>query len=272
KPIHTDKSTVDRVGFVLSHLHRRGGVGVLVDDMFDWVHVDEKSFYLVEGWKKITCLQAPEASNKRFILKTVFLAAVARPGKLSSGVWFEGKVGIWPIVEVVTAQRASKSSARGDSVLRPVTVDGEKYRKIMNDEVIPAINATMPGSPGHTIFQELDGAKTHTKKGVMEALQTESGNSIILETHPSNSPDLNMNYLSFFHSIQQLKEHVGETTAEGLVKATLEAFDIYPRDTLECVWDSLFAVFGEILGSKGNNSYQIPHSGKEQDQRKRGLP
>ncbi|CAM9734348.1 unnamed protein product, partial [Discosporangium mesarthrocarpum] len=106
----------------------------------------------------------------------------------------------------------------------------------------------------------------------MEAIQIEAGNSIILETQPSNSPDLNVNDLGFFHSIQQLKEDMGVTTAEGLVEATLEALDIYPRDTLECVWHSLFTVYGEILGSKEENSYKIPHLGKEQAQRKNGLP
>ncbi|CAM9728247.1 unnamed protein product [Discosporangium mesarthrocarpum] len=89
---------------------------------------------------------------------------------LSNGVWFEGKIGIWLIVEVVTAQRASKSRARGDSVLRPVTVDGEKYKKIMIDEVIPGIKAKMPTPPGHTIFVQQDGAKPHTNEGVMEAI------------------------------------------------------------------------------------------------------
>ncbi|CAM9325095.1 unnamed protein product, partial [Discosporangium mesarthrocarpum] len=53
KPTLTDKQRVDRVGFVLSHLHsRRGGSGVLVD-MFDWVYVDEKWFYLMKYGKNV---------------------------------------------------------------------------------------------------------------------------------------------------------------------------------------------------------------------------
>ncbi|CAM9800241.1 unnamed protein product, partial [Discosporangium mesarthrocarpum] len=80
-----------------------------------------------------------------------------------------------------------------------------------------------------------------------------------------------MNNLDFFYSIQQLKEGMGVTNAKGLVKATLKAFDVYPRKTLECVWHILFTVYGEILGSKGDNSYKIPHSGKKHAQRKRGI-
>ncbi|CAN0491718.1 unnamed protein product [Discosporangium mesarthrocarpum] len=91
--------------------------------------------------------------------------------------------------------------------------DGAKYKKIMINEVIPAIKAKMPRPPGHTIFVQQDSAKPHTEKGIMEAIQAEARNSIILETQSSNSPDLNMNDLGFFHSIQQLKEDVGVSTA-----------------------------------------------------------
>ncbi|CAM9684119.1 unnamed protein product [Discosporangium mesarthrocarpum] len=142
----------------------------------------------------------------------------------------------------------------------------------MLDEVSPSIKAKMPRPPAHTLFVHQDGAKPHTKKEVVEAIQPEAGNSIKVETQPSNFPDLNMNDLALFQFIQQLKESVGVTTAEGLVEAMLEASDIYPRETPECVWHSLFAVYGEILGSKWDNRFKIPHSGKEQAQRKGGLP
>ncbi|CAM9762255.1 unnamed protein product, partial [Discosporangium mesarthrocarpum] len=105
----------------------------------------------------------------------------------------------------------------------------------------------------------------------MEAIQAEAGNSIILETQPFNSPDLNVNDLDFFHSIQLLEEDVGLTTAEALVEAMLEAFDIYPKETLGCVWCVWCSLF-TTLGSKGDNSDKIPRSGKEQAQRKGGLP
>ncbi|CAM9920022.1 unnamed protein product, partial [Discosporangium mesarthrocarpum] len=142
----------------------------------------------------------------------------------------------------------------------------------MIDEVIPTIIVKMPRPHDHTIFVQQDSAKPQTKKGVMEVVQAEAGNRITRETQPSNSPNLNVKDLGFIHSIQQLKEDVGVTTAEGLVEATLEAFHIYPRQTLECVWHSLFAVYGEILQDKGDNSYKIPYSDKEQAHRKGGIP
>ncbi|CAM9849240.1 unnamed protein product [Discosporangium mesarthrocarpum] len=98
KPTLTDKQRVGQVAFALSHLHRRAGSGVLVDDMFDFVHVDKKRFYLKKDEKNVCpqpneeVLKPPRASNKRFILKMMFLAAVARPRKLFNGVQFDGKI------------------------------------------------------------------------------------------------------------------------------------------------------------------------------------
>ncbi|CAN0499474.1 unnamed protein product, partial [Discosporangium mesarthrocarpum] len=108
--------------------------------------------------------------------------------------------------------------------------------------------------------------------GVMEAIQANTGDSIILGTQPANSPDLNVNDLGFFHSIQQLKEDVGVSSTEDLVGATMEAFDVYPRETLERVWQSLFAVLEEVLGCKGDNSYKLLHLGKEKIGRTGKLP
>ncbi|CAM9472048.1 unnamed protein product [Discosporangium mesarthrocarpum] len=58
KPVPSDKQKRDRVGFALSHMHRKGGARVVVDDMYDWVYVDEKWFYVMKDGKEIsTCTQ-----------------------------------------------------------------------------------------------------------------------------------------------------------------------------------------------------------------------
>ncbi|CAN0501612.1 unnamed protein product, partial [Discosporangium mesarthrocarpum] len=53
KPVLSDKQKRDRVGFALSHMHRKGGARVVVDDMYDWVHVDEKRFYVMKDGRGI---------------------------------------------------------------------------------------------------------------------------------------------------------------------------------------------------------------------------
>ncbi|CAN0503586.1 unnamed protein product, partial [Discosporangium mesarthrocarpum] len=102
KAVLSDKQKRDRVGFALSHVHRKGGARVVVDDMYDWVHVDEKWLYVMKDGRGIylrpgdDAPKPPRAQNKRFITKVMFLAAVARPRMISGGVWFDGKIGIWP--------------------------------------------------------------------------------------------------------------------------------------------------------------------------------
>ncbi|CAM9848746.1 unnamed protein product, partial [Discosporangium mesarthrocarpum] len=212
----------------------------------------------------------PRAQNKHFIKYTVH-APVVWPRNICSRVWFYGKIAIWPIVGIVLAKRDSKDHKKGTPIMKPATVNREGYKKPMIEQVIPAIKVRMPKPPGHTIFVQQDGTKQHTGKGVMASIQYAVGD-ITLETQPAKSPDLNVNYLGFFRSIQQLKEDVGVANGEELVEATVEAFDVYPRETLEQVWQSLSAVYGVVMGFKGNNSYKISHLGNEKLARAGNLP
>ncbi|CAM9422146.1 unnamed protein product [Discosporangium mesarthrocarpum] len=120
----------------------------------------------------------PRAQNKRSI-KYMFLAAVAWPRKTCNGVRVDGKIGICSFVDTVLDSNDRK---KGSPIMKLATVNGERYKKLMIEEVIPAIKARMPRPPGHTIFVQQDGAKPHTGKGVMEAIQDASGDNIILET------------------------------------------------------------------------------------------
>ncbi|CAM9261350.1 unnamed protein product, partial [Discosporangium mesarthrocarpum] len=275
KPVLSDKQKRDRVGFALSHMHRKGGTGV--GDMYDWDHVDKKWFYVMKDRRGIClhpeedALKPPRVQNKRFITKVMFLAAVARTRMISDGVWFNGKVVIWPIADTVEAMHSSKNRKKGTMMLKPATINAERYKELMIDKVIAAIKARMPRPPGHAIFVQQDGAKPHTGRGIMEAIQAKAGDSVILEAQPANSPDLNVNDLCFFYSIQQLKEDVGVSSPEELV-ATMEAFDVYRRETLERVWQGLFVVLREVLGSKGDNSYKLPLLRKENLGRAGKLP
>ncbi|CAM9712305.1 unnamed protein product [Discosporangium mesarthrocarpum] len=120
KQVLSDKQRRDRVDFALSNMHRKGGSEVVVDDMYDWVHVDEKWFYVMNDGRGITCTQKRTPPSRQ-------------------------------------GPRTSDSSRR---------------------------------------------------------------------------------------SVLQLKEDVGVFFPEDLVEATTEAFGVKPRETLERVWQSLFAVLG----------------------------
>ncbi|CAN0327045.1 unnamed protein product, partial [Discosporangium mesarthrocarpum] len=141
------------IGGALSHMHGKGGTGVVVDDMYDRVHVDEMWFYVMKDGKGINLHPEEDApkpqrpQNKLFITKVMFLAAVARPRTISDGVWFDGKIGIWPIADTVSAMRSSKNRKKGTMMLKPVTVNAERYKKLMIDKGIPAIKARIPRPP-----------------------------------------------------------------------------------------------------------------------------
>ncbi|CAM9521216.1 unnamed protein product [Discosporangium mesarthrocarpum] len=101
--------------------------------MFDSVHMDEKWFYVMKDGRGIylhpeeDAPKPPRAQNKRFIAKVMFLAAVAKPKMISDGVWCDGKVSIWPIADTA----ASKNRKKGTMMLKPATVNAERYKELM---------------------------------------------------------------------------------------------------------------------------------------------
>ncbi|CAM9382490.1 unnamed protein product [Discosporangium mesarthrocarpum] len=82
----------------------------------------------------------------------MFLAAVARPRKVWNGVWFDGKIGLGPIMDTVLAERDSNIREKGSPITKPVTVNGKRYKDLMIEEVIPSIKARTPRPSGHTLF------------------------------------------------------------------------------------------------------------------------
>ncbi|CAM9652655.1 unnamed protein product, partial [Discosporangium mesarthrocarpum] len=143
---------------------------------------------------------------------------------------------------------------------------------MIKEVIIPALKAKMPGATTRTIWVQQDGAKPHSRNGVMEDIEAAAGGNIILETQSPNSPDLNILYLGFFRSIQRLKDDFGVTNVRELVEATIEAFDDYPRQTLKRCCHCLFDVYGEVLGCKGDHNFTTPHPGINEVQRAGNCP
>ena len=88
-------------------------------DMMEYVHLNEKWFYL--GRVKNYFYMLPEEAvphftcqNKKFLLKIIFLAAVARPRyDEAKKTWFNGKIGFWPLVMYEYAKKKSKNRPAG---------------------------------------------------------------------------------------------------------------------------------------------------------------
>ena len=150
-----------RLDFVLSQ--RDSGHGA---DYHRWknklneIHIDESWFYIRNEQTKLRLTpdtklpDVPTTVSNCFITKVMFIVAMARPRKLESGEWFDGKVGLWPVVKKVLAKRNSKNRAKGDECIQEVSVTAESYRKFMVKEggIFDAIKEKMPWMKGKPII------------------------------------------------------------------------------------------------------------------------
>lgn len=119
--------------------------------MYDVVHIDEKWFNLYRASTKYYLAsdeQLPYRScpNKRYIGKVMVLAAVARPRyDFKNRSYFDGKIGIWPIVEQSAAIRSSHNRPAGSPITKCISMTREVYVKMLQEKVFPAIRQKWPG-------------------------------------------------------------------------------------------------------------------------------
>lgn len=249
---------------------------------YNKVHVDEKWFHMMkDGNCFLLGKNEPDpylhCTHKSYIGKVMFLSAVARPRRLPDGTFFDGKIGIWPFGKVVLAKRSSKNRPAGTPEWQNETCDADKYRQYLICNVLPAIVERFPssytfGRKGVVIQQ--DGAGGHIKEGDEEFQEAVEylGMNCRLETQPAQSPDLNINDLSFFHSIASLtKKHKPKTMLE-LIALVQQKYEEYPPDKLNRMWLTHQAVMNEILECNGDNDYKLPHLKKSQLERQGRLP
>lgn len=277
KPALTAAHKSQRVAYIRCQVTDDDPRHPVYHDHFDVVHVDEKWFYLLADGQSIllapgeTPPKCPKVKHKSHIPKAMFVAVAARPQPQRA---FDGKIGIFPCTEWVTAQRRSKNWAAGEEkeIDKPVTA--EYYRELMQLKILPAIIEHMPwaGTRGRTLVIQHDGAKPHTGKGntahwpTMFAEQY-PGRRIEVVVQPAQSPDLNVLDLGFFSSLQRKVDESDPDSLAALLTHVEECYWDYPTDTLERVWQLLFNVYNCILEEEGGNDYLLPHTGVRKRQR-----
>jgi hypothetical protein len=177
KPVLMDANKAHRVNFCMAHIgllnHR-----YTFHDMLDTVCIDEKWFYVSQP--PVKCYIAPDeeephraAKSKQFITKVMFLCVVAHPRwDTRANRYFHGKLGIWPFVEKVPAQRASRNRARGTLITKPISVTKEVYMTFIMEKVLPVIEEKWPQCHRDmTIKLQQDNAKPHRIHNDPELLQ-----------------------------------------------------------------------------------------------------
>ncbi|KAH9103658.1 hypothetical protein AeMF1_020114 [Aphanomyces euteiches] len=238
KPLLTEANMMARLKHALSFLEPLPSGNQSFVDMHNYVHVDEKWFYLEKVKRRFYVyddedLPSRRAKSKRVITKVMFVAAVARPRfDHHTKKYFDGKLGVWPFVEKIPAKRGSKNRPRGAIVTSPQIVDSKVYADAILTKVVPAIKSKFPASDQHKgVIIQQDNAGPHMRV-TTELLLANGIEGIQVANQPPNSPDFNILDLGFFNAIQSLQYQKHTRSIDELIGAVEAALLELPVDTL----------------------------------------
>ena len=283
KPYLSEPNKRARLQFCLSKLEPSTlEVQPTFKNMYNFVHIDEKWFYLSRESERYYLLPNEDephrtCKSKRFITKVMFLAAVARPRfDPSENKEFSGKIGIFPFTFKEPAKRSSKNRVAGTMETKAIlSVTKAITRSFLIDKVLPAIRTKWPCcNINDTIYIQQDNAKPHIDPSDLEFLEATSKDEfdIRLSFQPPNSPDLNVLDLGFFRAIQSLQYQEAPKTIDELVYAVEKSFEELSSSNLNHIFLTLQVCMIEVIKVYGGNNYKLPHMGKNQLMRDGNLP
>ncbi|KAG6943006.1 hypothetical protein JG688_00017822, partial [Phytophthora aleatoria] len=152
RPTLTPAHETRRLAWAFARVERPIGIkSYRGHHMYDTVHLDDKWFNLYKAntkyyLAKYECLPYRSCPNKRYIGKVVFLATVARPRyDFGKKRYFDGKIGIWPIIEQTFAQRGSMNRPKCASITKTISMTRKVYTKMLLEKVFPAIREKWHG-------------------------------------------------------------------------------------------------------------------------------
>lgn len=205
----------------------------------------------------------------------MFLSAVARPRYIGNVYW-DGKIGMWPLTERVRAQRRSALRPAGVMVTEKVNMDQVVYKRMMLELVLPAIQQKCPeGMRSNRIYLQQDSAPAHLRfshagcpelRGVCRDL----GLDLVPFFQPAQSPELNVLDLGFHRALQTRVLKDSSTTIDELVDRVQVVFREYDALQLDKVFLTLQSVIDVVLHEEGGAVPAIPHLGKDRLIRTRG--
>lgn len=289
KPAVTEQDKVERVLYCADRIEKNAEGKYVYDGMYEEVHLDEKWFFITPVSERIYVTAREKRSNfvpqrkvshKSHILKVMFLAANARPRYDADGnCTFDGKIGMWPFVEQRAAINNSKNRKAGTMETHCVSVTKDVYRKFVIDKVLPAIITKWPRDRSmrvQRIALQADNPHTHFKETDplwVEAADAHPRFKFYFKKQPTRSPDTNTNDLGLFRSLQSKSWKMKRASnLDGLVENVQRVWDEYSPDLLNRIWLSHQAVMDEILKDRGDNTFDLPHIGKDKIIRSTQLP
>ena len=167
KPMLTDQQRKSRLEFCHEQLTASGKQfqpphnKVHIDET--WYYVDhDRSRYLVFPSQSVP--EPRRAKSKTNLVKVMCLAAIAYPHTRPDGSFFDGKIGIWPLVEDTPAKRGSKNRPAGAPVSTPFAMTAERYLSFYTRRggIISQIKKQLFHLQTMGIVVQHDGARPHT--------------------------------------------------------------------------------------------------------------
>ncbi|ETP34255.1 hypothetical protein F442_17392 [Phytophthora nicotianae P10297] len=136
--------------------------------------------------KRVTVrVKPPLSAEHKRRHKVIFLAAVARLRYDNHRkCHFDGKIGIWPIVEETVTLRTSVNRPKGTVITKCIAVSREVYTKMLIDRVFPAVRAVWPGGKRRAIFVQQDNAGPHVVE--YDPVVAAAGVQYVIKHHGKN--------------------------------------------------------------------------------------
>ncbi|CAN0217445.1 unnamed protein product [Discosporangium mesarthrocarpum] len=146
--------------------------------------------------------------NKQSIAEYMFLAVVVQPRKICNGVWFDGEISVWPVVDVEEGHKKKYGENSNHETIHTEQGEGQGAHDQGGHPCNQGKRAKT--TRGTRCFVRQNSAKSHAGRGVTEAILGVDRDTT-METKPANPSDLNVNDVSFSNYVQQLEEDVGVT-------------------------------------------------------------
>ena len=111
---------------------------------------------------------------------------------------------------------------------------------------------------GRTLYYQHDGASPHTAHANLQHWRRHGnmkGFAIEVVVQPPHSPDLNVNDLAFFSSLQTDTELVAKENVFDSSAAVVKAWEEYPSERMASVWRLLYASYKGIVEDDSGNAY-----------------
>jgi hypothetical protein len=163
-------------------------------------------------------------SSKSNIPKIMFLCVTARPRFDEDGALIlNGKIGCFPLVTFVSANRSSIHRPAGTMEAKPIaTITRDVIRELMISSVLPAIRARWPlEDTNKPIYILQDSVPSHIRVQPDDEQFLEAGRQdgfdISVNFQPSNPPNFDIIDLGISRAIQTIEIKKVAITVDGLI-------------------------------------------------------